>query len=62
MLILRLIAVLTLIAVAGGFLAFVLTGQRRYLMFSWRLLKYAVIVGLILFVLLGMERLLVLPV
>ena len=61
MLILRVIAILTVIAVAGGFLAYVLTGHRRYLTFSWTLLKYAVIVGLTLFVMLGMERLLVVP-
>lgn len=61
MLILRLIAILAVIAIAGGFLAFVLTGDRRYLEFSWKLLKYSVIVGLIIFVLLAMERLLIVP-
>lgn len=61
MLILRIIAILSVIAIAGGFLAFVMTGQRRYLAFSWNLLKYSVIVALILFALMGAERLLVVP-
>ena len=61
MLILRIIAILSVIAIAGGFLVFVMTGQRRYLAFSWSLLKYSVIVALILFALMGAERLLVVP-
>ena len=61
MLILRIIAILSVIAIAGGFLVFVMTGQRRYLAFFWSLLKYSVIVALILFALMGVERLLVVP-
>lgn len=61
MLILRLLAILSVIAVAGGFVVFVLTGQRRYLTFSWTVLKYSIIVGLVLFALLAFERLLVAP-
>lgn len=61
MLMLRLLAILSVIAIGGGFFAFVLTGERRYLSFSWKVLRYSLIVGLVLFALLAMERLLVLP-
>lgn len=61
MLVLRIIAILAVIAIAGGFFVFVLTGDRRYLSFSWRVLRYSVIVGLILFLLLAVERLIVIP-
>jgi hypothetical protein len=61
MLILRLLAILAVIAIGGGFVAFVLTGERRYLSFSWTVLRYSLIVGLILFALMAMERLIVLP-
>jgi len=60
-LILRILAMLSVITVAAGFVAFLLTGQRRYLAFSWAVLKYAIIVGLLLFALLAFERVLVAP-
>jgi len=53
---LRLLAVLTLIAVAIGMAASLLTRNPKYLRFSWRLLRYAVIVALLLFALLILER------
>ena len=56
MFILRLAAILVLIGIAGGFLAFALTRDRRYLKFSWTLLKYGVIFALIVFALLILER------
>lgn len=61
MLILRLIAILAVISIAGGFLAFVVSGDRRYLDFSWKVLRYSVIAGLIMFALLAAERLLIVP-
>jgi hypothetical protein len=61
MLVLRIVAILAVIAIALGFVAFLVSGDRRYLRFSWMVLRYSVIVGLILFVLLGLERLLVAP-
>lgn len=61
MLLLRIVAILAVIAIAGGFAAFVFTGDRRYLAFSWRVLRYSVVVGLIVFALLALERLLVVP-
>lgn len=60
MLIVRLIGVLLMIAVGACFLAFVLTGDRRYLALAWRLIRYAVIAVLGFFALLALERVIVL--
>lgn len=59
---LRLLAVLTLIAVAGGVVAFLLTRNQRYLAFSWRLFRYALIIALFVFALMILERVAVIPV
>jgi len=58
---LRLLAVLTLLAVAGGVVAYLLTRNSWYLQSSWRLLRYAVIVALLVFSLLILERVAVIP-
>jgi len=54
---LRLLAVLALIVVLLGGLAFVVTGQRRYLDITWRFCRYAMFIALFLFSLLVFERL-----
>lgn len=59
---LRLLAVLTVIAVAGGVLAYVLARDPRYLRFAWRLFRYSLIVALLLFAVLILERVAVIPV
>jgi len=59
---LRLLAVLTVIAVAVGVGAFLLTRDSRYLRFSWRLFRYALIVALMVFALLILERVAIIPV
>lgn len=59
---LRLLGVLTAIAVAGGFAAYLLTRDPRYLHFSWRLFRYAVFVALAFFALLILERVAIIPV
>ena len=59
---LRLLAVLTGLCVAGGVAAFLLTRNAKYLQFSWRLFRYAVIVALVVFALLILERVAVIPV
>ncbi len=59
---LRLLAVLTVITVAGGVLAFLFTRDTRYLLFAWRLFRYSLIVALLVFALLIIERLAVIPV
>ena len=58
---LRLLAVLTLLFVAGGVVAFLLTRNQRYLQFSWCLLRYAVFIALLVFALLILERVAVIP-
>jgi hypothetical protein len=58
---LRLLAVLTVIAVAGGIAAFLLTKQQKYLRFSWRLFRYSLIVALLVFSLMILERVAVIP-
>lgn len=59
MLLLRIVGILTAIAIGAGILAFLLTGQRRWLGISWRIAKYALIFALALFALLAFERLIV---
>lgn len=53
---LRLLAVLTLLAVIVGVAAYLLTRNRWYLQFSYRLFRYAVVVALLVFALLILER------
>ncbi|MCE1181782.1 MAG: hypothetical protein LWW81_05665 [Rhodocyclales bacterium] len=58
---LRLLAVILVIAVGLGFLAYVVTGQRAYLALSWRLLRYGVYFALLVFALMFVERLAIIP-
>jgi hypothetical protein len=57
----RLLAVVTVISVAGGFVAFLLTQNRKYLRFSLQLFRFAVVVALLFFALLIIERVAVIP-
>jgi len=59
MFLLRIVGLLTAIAVGAGIAAFLFTGDRRYLGLSWRITKYALIFALALFALLAFERLIV---
>jgi hypothetical protein len=59
---LRLLGVLTVLTVAGGVLLFLFTRDARYLQFSWRLFRYSLIVALLVFALLILERVAVIPV
>ncbi len=59
--ILRLLTVLTAIAVAVGVALYLLTGRRAYLQFSGRVFRFAVFVALLAFFLLALERIAVLP-
>ncbi len=52
----RILAVLTLISVTGGLAAFLLTRNPKYLHFSWRLFRYSLIVALLFFALMILER------
>jgi len=60
-LILRLLAVIVILAVAGGVIAYLLTRNETYLRFSWRVFRYALIVALLVFALLILERVAVIP-
>lgn len=59
MLFLRIVGILAAIAIGAGILAFLFTGEKRYLRLAWRIAKYALIFALVLFALLALERLLV---
>lgn len=58
MVVIRVLAILAVIAIGVSILLHLITGERRYLSLAWRLLKYALVVALILFGLLAAERLL----
>lgn len=58
---LRFLAVLTVIGIAVGVAVSLLTGDRRYLQLSWSALRYALIVALLVFALLILERVAVIP-
>jgi hypothetical protein len=59
---LRLLAVLTLLMVGGGVAAYALTRNPKYLGFAWRVFRYAIVVALLVFGLLILERVAVIPV
>lgn len=61
MLLIRLLIVLTAIFVAGSVLAFLLTRNQKYLDFAWRSFRYALIVGVVFFGLLIIERIAIIP-
>ncbi len=61
MLILRLLAVVAVLAVAGGVVAYLLTRNPKYLNFSWRVFRYSLIVALLVFALMVLERAAVIP-
>jgi hypothetical protein len=59
---LRLLAVLTMISVAAGVVVFLFTRDTRYLQISWRVFRYALIVALLVFALMILERVAIIPV
>lgn len=56
MFVLRLVAILTVIAIGAGILAYLFSGDRRYLAQSWRITRYALLFVLALMVLMFLER------
>lgn len=58
---LRLLAVLLVIAVGVGVVVYALTGNRSYLAFSWRLFRYGIVFALFVFALMFVERLAIIP-
>ena len=59
MLLLRLLAVLVGIGISASVFAYFFTRQPRYLALAWRLFRYALIMALVFFALLILERVLV---
>ena len=59
---LRLLAVVLVVAIGVGLLAYALTGNRGYLAFAWRLFRYGIVFALIVFALMVIERVAVIPV
>ncbi|MFN4340887.1 MAG: hypothetical protein ACK4FE_02490 [Azonexus sp.] len=58
---LRLLAVIVVIAIGAGIVLYAFTGNRQYLAFSWRLFRYALVFALLVFALMFVERLAVIP-
>ena len=60
MLAMRIAAILAVLATAAGIVLYLLTRDRKYLRFAFRVFKYAVIFALLVFGLLMLERAIVL--
>lgn len=58
MLLLRLLGILVLLGVGAAVALFLLTRNARYLDWAWRIFRYALMVALLIFALLLLERLL----
>ncbi len=58
---LRLLAVILVVAIGAGLLIYVITGQRSYLNFSWRMFRYGIVFALIVFALMIIERVAIIP-
>jgi hypothetical protein len=59
---LRLLGMVTLLMVGGGVAAYLLTRNPKYWYFSWRVFRYAVLMALLVFAQLILERFMVIPV
>jgi hypothetical protein len=59
MLLLRIVGVLTAIVIGAGIVAYLLTGEKRYLGVSARVAKYALIFTLVVLALMFLERIVV---
>jgi len=60
MLLLRIVGILTAIAIGSGIVAWLFTGDRRYLLLSGRIAKGALVFSLVVLVLMAAERLIIL--
>ena len=59
---LRLLAVILVVAIGASLVAYMVTGNRSYLALSWRLFRYGIIFALLVFGLLIIERVAIIPV
>ena len=60
MLLLRIFGVLALIVIGSGIVAFLFTGDRRYLGLAWRVAKWCLVFVAVVFALMFLERVIVL--
>ncbi len=60
MLLLRIIGILTVIAIGSGIVAWIFTGDKTYLKLAFRIAKGALLFALALLVLMAAERLIIL--
>lgn len=58
---LRLLAVVLVIAIGVSLLLHAFTGNRYYLQLSWRLFRYGIVFALLVFALMFIERLAIIP-
>ena len=58
---LRLLAVILVIAIVLGFAAGLLTGQRQYLQYSLKLLRFGILFALVVFGMMILERVALIP-
>ena len=58
---LRLLAIVAVIAIGVSLVAYMLSGERRYLGFAWRTFRYGILFALLLFALMFVERLAIIP-
>lgn len=59
MLLLRIIGLLAAITMAVSVLLYMLSGERKYLSFAWRVFRYSLFVVVLILILFASERLLV---
>ena len=58
---LRLLAVILLVAIGAGLLVYAISGKRKYLALGWRLFQYGIVFALIVFALMIIERFALIP-
>ena len=58
---LRLLAVLLVVAIGAGLLVYVITGKRKFLLLAWRLFQYGIIFSLLVLALMFIERIVLIP-
>jgi hypothetical protein len=56
MLLLRIVGVLAAIAIGAGIVAYLFSGDRRYLQLSWRIARYVLVFALVVLALMLLER------
>jgi hypothetical protein len=54
---LRIVGFIVLITIGAGIVTYLFTGDRRWLRFSWQVLKYALLIAGVALVFLAFERL-----